>query len=93
MSNSNAHEHVAEREVLLRIEPLGVSFSPNIWRTEPGRPAPGEPYPEISVASEVVRPTYIGSITGRLESKIFVGAVKTKLSELGDFAVVSRGVV
>lgn len=91
MSNSNAHQHAVEREVLLRIEPVGVSFSPNIWKTEPGRPAPGEPYPEISVASEVVRPTYIGSITGRLENKLFVGAVKTNIKELGDFAHTGAG--
>jgi hypothetical protein len=91
MSNSNAHEHAVEREVLLRIEPLGASFSPNIWRTEPGRPAPGEPYSEISVASEVVRPTYIGSIAGRLENKLFVGAVKTNLNELGDFVHTGAG--
>lgn len=91
MSNSNAQGPAVEREVLLRIEPLGVSFSPNIWRTEPGWPAPKEPYPDISVASEIVRPTYIGSIAGQLEEKLFVGAVKTNLNELGDFCHTGAG--
>lgn len=54
-------------------------------------PASGEPYPEISVASEIVRPTYVGSIAGQLENKIFVGAVKKNLNEVGDFSHTGAG--
>lgn len=74
------------RGIIFRLVGGGADFGVNIWRTRPGIPERGDPYPEWSVASEITGGKFTGPVADLLEDEIYISANKEALAELDDFA-------